>query len=179
MVQFTRITRRDPTLPPIDYSKHSVGSVATHSVGNDPKITGFGDKPLPEHLRAQFHVTASAGSAQLSLRTQITNFAQELLTPWSCQGTKIFLDICSGVDAPLTTAVSALALPALAIDLLVDSNMDLLHDPFMNNCCVCVDPGSLDIQRRHRRAQNIACLNFVQVAPRPFEHQTCWTGYQI
>jgi len=130
LVQFTRITRRDPTLPPIDYSKHSVGSIATHSVGNDPKITGFGDKPLPEHLRAQFHVTASAGSAQLSLRTQITNFAQELLTPWSCQGTKIFLDICSGVDAPLTTAVSALALPALAIDLLVDSNMDLLHDPF-------------------------------------------------
>ena len=25
LVQFTRITRRDPTLPPIDHSKHSVG----------------------------------------------------------------------------------------------------------------------------------------------------------
>ena len=34
------------------------------------------------------------------------------------------------MDAPLTTAVKNLGLPALAIDLLIDPQMDLLHDPF-------------------------------------------------
>ena len=64
------------------------------------------------------------------LYSSMTNFSQDLLTPWSCKGSKIFLDICSGVDAPLTSAVSRLGLPALAIDLLVDSLMDLLNDSF-------------------------------------------------
>ena len=65
-----------------------------------------------------------------SLTSSMTNFSQELLTPWSCQGSKIFLDICSGVDAPLSSAVSKLGFPALSIDLLVDSRMDLLDDSF-------------------------------------------------
>lgn len=60
----------------------------------------------------------------------LTNFSQELLTPWSCMGMKIFVDICSGADKPLTTAVEARGLPALAIDLLVDPRMDLLDDSF-------------------------------------------------
>ena len=54
------------------------------------------------------------------------NYSQELLTPWSCQGVKIFVDICSGADKPLSTAVQALGLPALAVDILIDSRMDLL-----------------------------------------------------
>ena len=58
------------------------------------------------------------------------NYSQELLTPWSCQGVKIFVDICSGADEPLSTAVRALGFPALAVDILIDSRMDLLKDEF-------------------------------------------------
>ena len=69
-------------------------------------------------------------STSTSPPPSLTNFSQELLTPWSCMGMKIFVDICSGADKPLTTAVAAMGLPALAIDLLVDPRMDLLDDSF-------------------------------------------------
>ena len=70
----------------------------------------------PDHQMEHDHMVISG------LHSSMTNFSQELLTPWSCQGSKIFLDICSGVDAPLSCAVSRLGLPALHIDLLVDTN---------------------------------------------------------
>ena len=70
----------------------------------------------PDHQMEHDHMVISG------LLSSMTNFSQELLTPWSCQGSKIFLDICSGVDAPLSCAVSRLGLPALHIDLLVDTN---------------------------------------------------------
>ena len=46
------------------------------------------------------------------------NFSQELLTPWGCLGVKIFVDICSGADKPLSAALQNLGYPALAVDLL-------------------------------------------------------------
>ena len=78
----------------------------------------------PDYRQEHDHLVTS------SLPSSMTNFSQELLTPWSCQGSKIFLDICSGVDAPLSSAVSKLGFPALSVDLLVDSRMDLLDDSF-------------------------------------------------
>ena len=60
----------------------------------------------------------------------ISNFSQDLLTPWSCKGTKIFVDICSGASRPLSADIEALGLPALSIDILLDSRMDILDDQF-------------------------------------------------
>ena len=68
--------------------------------------------------------------SQTTIPSALYNVSQDLLTPWSCTGTKIFLDICSGADCPLSTAVRAMGLPALSIDILLDSRMDLLHDQF-------------------------------------------------
>ena len=68
--------------------------------------------------------------SQTTIPSALYNASQDLLTPWSCTGTKIFLDICSGADCPLSTAVRAMGLPALSIDILLDSRMDLLHDQF-------------------------------------------------
>ena len=59
------------------------------------------------------------------------NFSQELLTPWGCLGVKIFVDICSGADKPLSAALQNLGYPALAVDILLDSRMDLLNDEFL------------------------------------------------
>ena len=62
-----------------------------------------------------------------------SNPAVDLLSPWSCCAAKIFLDLCSGVDHPLSSAVRDLGCPALAIDILVDNRMDLLYDPFFEH----------------------------------------------
>ena len=68
--------------------------------------------------------------SESSLPPRIHNFSQELLTPWSTQGTKIFLDICSGSERPLSRAIQHLGLPSLAIDILIDQRMDILDDFF-------------------------------------------------
>ena len=66
----------------------------------------------------------------LDIPPSSSNPCQDILTPWSCKGTKIFVDICSGVSKPLSTAIEPLGLPALPIDIFLDSRMDILNDQF-------------------------------------------------
>ena len=83
---------------------------------------------LPSHLPISSALPST--SSESSLPPRIHNFRQELLTPWSTQGTKIFLDICSGSERPLSRAIQQLGLPNLAIDILIDQRMDILDDFF-------------------------------------------------
>ena len=55
---------------------------------------------------------------------------QQILSAWNEKGIRIFLDLCSGFSAPLSTAIRTLQLPCLAIDPLLDARMDILHDDF-------------------------------------------------
>ena len=54
--------------------------------------------------------------------------AEKLAAPW--QGTRIFLDICSGSERPLSAAVLAMGGSVLSIDLLLDNSMNLLCNTF-------------------------------------------------
>ena len=74
-----------------------------------------------------------AHPSHTTIPSDLHNVSQDLLIPWSCKGTKIFLDICSGADCPLSKAVRAMGLPALSIDILLDSRMDLLNTSSTNN----------------------------------------------
>ena len=46
------------------------------------------------------------------------------------QSSRIFLDICSGAEKPLSSAVQELGFPTLAVDILLDSSMDILDNTF-------------------------------------------------
>lgn len=61
---------------------------------------------------------------------QVSNLAMQHFTPWCEQGTKVFLDVCSGYSTPLASAIRETGSPSLAIDVLVDLSMDLLDDQF-------------------------------------------------
>ena len=67
-------------------------------------------------------------SYHFSVQKDLRNVSQDLLTPWSCQGTNFFVDVCSGADHPLSTAIRALGFPALPVDNLVGDRMDILND---------------------------------------------------
>ena len=72
-----------------------------------PAILASGRVDFPEEesadagIQAHIHESHQPSNTQTSsLPPSITNFSQELLTPWSCKGMKIFVDICSGADKP-------------------------------------------------------------------------------
>ena len=48
-------------------------------------------------------------------------------------GPNLFLDICSGPSAPLSTALDRMGHATLAIDLLISPEMDLLNDTYFEN----------------------------------------------
>lgn len=79
------------------------------------------------------------------------------LSPWTTQGSKIFLDICSGSNKPLTAALSALCVPCLAIGKFFDQRMDMFHDPFFEQLLRLCGAGSLAIQQHLHHVLSIAC----------------------
>lgn len=89
--------------------------------------------PPPEERLAPSNATSSDVTLEhstVSPYMDLPNRAMQQLAAWSQQGSKIFLDVCSGFGHPLTAAIRDLQLPALAIDILLDSSMDLLDDCF-------------------------------------------------
>ena len=48
-------------------------------------------------------------------------------------GPNLFLDICSGPSAPLSTALDHMGHATLAVDLLISPAMDLLNDMYFEN----------------------------------------------
>ena len=56
---------------------------------------------------------------------------------------RFFLDVCSGVEKPLSAAVSALGFATLSIDILLDSEMDLLQDSFFERLLFICGSGSV------------------------------------
>ena len=90
------------------------------------ELDSFPPEPPPTQLPPTSHLEPPS----TSIPTALHNFSQELLTPWSSQGTKIFVDICSGSERPLSSAIEQLGHPALSIDILLDPRMDLLNDSF-------------------------------------------------
>ena len=53
-----------------------------------------------------------------------------IVQPALQQSSRIFLDICSGAEKPLSSAVQELGFPTLAVDILLDSSMDILDNTF-------------------------------------------------
>ena len=99
----------------------------TNEVANQPiDLDSFPPEPPPIPSSS----TLNSTSTSISIPPSMHNFSQELLTPWSSQGMKIFLDICSGSERPLSKAIEDLGLPALSIDILLGQRMDLLDDTF-------------------------------------------------
>ena len=56
---------------------------------------------------------------------------------------RFFLDLCSGVEKPLSAAVSALGFSTLSVDILLDSEMDLLQDSFFERLLFICGSGSV------------------------------------
>ena len=111
---FAHLQPEQPATPPEEAMQHEPQTVSGQS---DAGPTSF-------------PTSSSSSHPQHNIPREPHNDSQALLQPWTCKGTRIFLDICSGDTRPLSVAVESLGLPALSIDLLLDARMDILHDPF-------------------------------------------------
>ena len=69
-------------------------------------------------------------STAATLSVQPSNESIQQLAPFFELGTRIFLDICSGVSKPLSSALIQQGRTVLAIDILLHSSMNLLQDEF-------------------------------------------------
>ena len=69
-------------------------------------------------------------STAATLSIQPSNESIQQLTPFFELGTRIFLDICSGMSKPLSSALIQQGRTVLAIDILLHSSMNLLQDEF-------------------------------------------------
>ena len=129
-------------VPPKEFST-SCMDVTPSEVVEDPRppkdIAHFAQSSsaiLANEYEMNHHQSSSStpplySQTTMDIPATISNHSQDILTPWSCKGTKIFVDICSGDSRPLSAAIEALGLPALSIDILLDSRMDLLDDQFL------------------------------------------------
>ena len=102
----------------------------------DEKPIAAGSQPChesPGRLDASATIIPSSSSTSSPLQhipREPHNASISLLQPWTCKGTRIFLDICSGDTRPLSAAIEQRGFQALSIDLLLDNRMDLLQDSF-------------------------------------------------
>ena len=126
-VETERISQTHPVSPQVPkVHTDAILAVNVHEEHKPIDLDSFPPEPPPQPSLS----TLTLDPTPIFTPPIMHNFSQELLTPWSSQGTKIFLDICSGSERPLSRAVEDLGLPALSIDILLDQRMDLLDDEF-------------------------------------------------
>jgi len=124
MLGFPRAAAESPEVVLVVPSSSSI----TNSSSNCEKTAALSQSSV-NWGKASLHGFANHS---LKVQPQIPRSPHNTATPPlpESPGHRIFLDICSGLEKPLSAAIEALGFSTLAIDVLLDKSMDLLNNEF-------------------------------------------------